>query len=196
MSGGPENGMRGYLLTFLIAYTRDFASEHFVAAESFETSCPWSNVSMLCQRTKKRIYDEAVALGFPPENVWTSFRVTQLYETGAAIYVYFSLQYRDFDRSKMVHNYEIVENAARDEVMLCGGCISHHHGVGKIRKPFIHRTLPTMALDWQKSIKEAIDPNNVFAINNTIPRSEEEKDMLAKTPMTMPKGYDSGSNRK
>lgn len=25
MRGGAENGMRGYLLTFLIAYTRDFA---------------------------------------------------------------------------------------------------------------------------------------------------------------------------
>ena len=37
--GGPENGMRGYLLTFLIAYTRDLAMEHFTLGESFETSC-------------------------------------------------------------------------------------------------------------------------------------------------------------
>jgi len=41
MSGGPENGLRGYLLTFLIAYTRDLGMEYFVAAESFETSCSW-----------------------------------------------------------------------------------------------------------------------------------------------------------
>lgn len=46
--GGPENGQRGYLLTFLIAYTRDLAMDHFTMAESFETSCPWSNVSSLC----------------------------------------------------------------------------------------------------------------------------------------------------
>lgn len=26
--GGSENGMRGYLLTFMIAYTRDFAMQH------------------------------------------------------------------------------------------------------------------------------------------------------------------------
>ena len=76
--------------------------------------------------------------------------------------------------------------------MNCGGCISHHHGVGKIRKVFIDRTLPRMALDWQKKIKEAIDPNNVFAINNTIPRSDGERDMLAAVPMTVPKGYDPG----
>jgi len=64
MRAGPENGMRGYLLTFLIAYTRDFAQNHFVAAESFETSCPWSNVSQLCKRVRTRITDESIKKGF------------------------------------------------------------------------------------------------------------------------------------
>jgi alkyldihydroxyacetonephosphate synthase len=52
------------------------------------------------------------------------------------------------DDKNIVHNYEIVEDAARDEVMLAGGSISHHHGVGKIRKGFMDRTLPRMAIDW------------------------------------------------
>jgi alkyldihydroxyacetonephosphate synthase len=80
----------------------------------------------------------------------------------------------------MVEIYEHVEDAARDEVFLSGGCISHHHGVGKIRKKFVERTLPKMAIDWQKTIKESVDPNNIFAINNTIPRSEAEREALAK----------------
>jgi alkyldihydroxyacetonephosphate synthase len=112
--------------------------------------------------------------------VWISFRVTQLYETGAAIYVYFTLYHKDVAEENIVHYYEIVEDAARDEVMLSGGCISHHHGVGKIRKGFMERTLPKMAINWQKSIKDSIDPKNIFAINNTIPRSEEESKAVAK----------------
>jgi len=68
-----------------------------------------------------------------------------------------------------------VEDAARDEVLASGGSLSHHHGVGKIRKGFMERTLPNMAIDWQAKIKDAIDPNNVFAINNTVYRSEEER---------------------
>ena len=76
MAGGAENGLRGYLLTFLIAYTRDFAQQYYVAAESFETSCPWSNVSTLCSRTKQRILDEAHKQGFTTEKIWISFRVT------------------------------------------------------------------------------------------------------------------------
>lgn len=42
MAAGAENGMKGYLLTYLIAYIRDFASDYFCLGESFETSCPWS----------------------------------------------------------------------------------------------------------------------------------------------------------
>ena len=175
MVGGPENGLRGYMLTYLIAYTRDLALNHGVAAESFETSCPWNRVSSLSIRVKQRIYDEAAKIGFSKDRVWVSFRVTQLYETGAAVYVYFTLYHEGFDKDKVVHSYEIVEDAARDEVLASGGCISHHHGVGKIRKGFMERTLPKMAIDWQAKIKDAIDPNNVFAINNTVYRSEEER---------------------
>lgn len=59
--GGPENGLRGYLLTFLIAYTRDIAMQHHIMAESFETSCQWTNVSSLCTRVRKRLMDTALS---------------------------------------------------------------------------------------------------------------------------------------
>ena len=89
--------------------------------------------------------------------------------------MYFTLYHKGYDNDKVVEYYEHVEDAARDEVIRCGGAISHHHGVGKIRKGFIDRTLPRVAIDWQKSIKDSIDPNNIFAINNTIYRSDEER---------------------
>ena len=76
MSGGAENGLRGYLLTFVIAYTRDLACDYNIAAESFETSCSWSNVSSLTKKVTKRIKDEAAKCGFTNERIWISFRVT------------------------------------------------------------------------------------------------------------------------
>jgi len=121
-------------------------------------------------------------LGFTEANVWTSFRVTQLYETGAAVYVYLALCHKGMNlgRDEAVEMYERVEDSARDEVMKNGGSISHHHGVGKIRKRFMESTLPPMAIEWQKDIKTAIDPNNIFAINNTVIRSEAERQQLFK----------------
>jgi len=44
MKAGPDNGIRGYFLTFVIAYLRDFASNHFFVAESFEASVPWDKL--------------------------------------------------------------------------------------------------------------------------------------------------------
>lgn len=53
LSGGAENGIKGYQLTYMIAYIRDFCLEYNVVAESFETSCPWSQVSSLCKNVKE-----------------------------------------------------------------------------------------------------------------------------------------------
>ena len=33
--------------------------------------------------------------------------------------------------------YEEIESNARAAIIEAGGCISHHHGVGKIRKRFV-----------------------------------------------------------
>ena len=64
------------------------------------------------------------------------------------MYVYFTLQSINVPKDKVPHQYEIVEDAARDEVFKCGGSISHHHGIGKLRKGFIDRTMPPMAIEW------------------------------------------------
>lgn len=69
--------------------------------------------------------------------MFCSFRVTQLYETGAAVYVYFSIRYDKYPKEKVVEVYEDIENKSRDAVFQYGGCISHHHGVGKLRKRFM-----------------------------------------------------------
>lgn len=78
--GGPENGKRGYNLTFLIAYIRDFVMSHNFIAESLETSVPWSNVLTLCDSTRKQIFESTKKYGIKSTPIVT-FRVTLLYET-------------------------------------------------------------------------------------------------------------------
>ena len=69
-----------------------------------------------------------------------SYRVTQLYDTGAAVYVYFSLNWDRLKLEETVDIYEEVEARIRDAVIAEGGSISHHHGVGKLRKRFMEKT--------------------------------------------------------
>jgi len=163
IKAGAENGLRGYFLTFTIAYIRDFAMNYAYIAESFETSVPWSNVLTLCKNVKERIENECKAKGVKIKP-FTSFRLTQVYETGATIYVYFGFCYDGVPNP--VEAYSEIEDGARDEVMKCGGSISHHHGVGKLRKKFMPRSIGDNGVEMLKKIKHTFDPQNIFATGN------------------------------
>ena len=165
MAAGSANGARGYQLTFGIAYIRDFVMNHFVLAESFETSVPWSGALALCERVKQRLYDEHAKRALPGRP-YVTCRVTQLYDTGVAIYFYFAYHHKGVEDP--THVYAEMEAAARDEVLRCGGSLSHHHGVGKIRSGFLPRIMSQEAMDWNRRTKEALDPDNIFACGNQV----------------------------
>ena len=158
--GGAENGKRGYMLTFGIAYIRDFVLRHHILGESFETSVPWSQAHELIDRVKRRIYeahDERKLPGRP----FVSCRVTQLYETGCCIYFYmafYSKGVRD-----PIGDYHEIEAEARKEVIAAGGSISHHHGVGKLRLPFVKDIMSPAMVVWRDRMKAALDPQGIFA---------------------------------
>ena len=163
MRAGAENGKRGYALTFGIAYLRDFVMRHWVVAESFETSMPWSAVLPACAAVKRRIEAEYRERGLPG-NPFISCRVTQVYQTGVCVYFYLAFWHKGIDHP--VEAFEELERSARDEILQHGGSISHHHGVGKLRQAFLPRIQTPAALAWKAALKQAIDPTNVFGIAN------------------------------
>jgi alkyldihydroxyacetonephosphate synthase len=62
-----------------------------------------------------------------------------------------------------VGEYHHIETAARKEVLEAGGSISHHHGVGKLRLPFLPDIMSPAMQQWRDQMKSALDPHNVFA---------------------------------
>ncbi|GAB1609457.1 alkyldihydroxyacetonephosphate synthase, peroxisomal-like [Argonauta hians] len=163
LPGGADNGERGYMLTFVIAYIRDLAFEYYVVAESFETSCPWDRVIDLCRNVKHRVHKECKERGiqWPP---FVTCRVTQTYDCGACVYFYFAYNYRGV--ANPVQAYEEIESKARDEILANGGSISHHHGVGKIRKKWLKNTIGGIGIGALRAVKAYIDPDNIFGNRN------------------------------
>ncbi|HEX6574138.1 MAG TPA: FAD-binding oxidoreductase [Gemmatimonadaceae bacterium] len=158
--GGAANGKRGYLLTFGIAYIRDFVLQHNILGESFETSVPWSQAQELVDRVKRAIYeahDERKLPGRP----FVSCRVTQIYETGCCIYFYMAFYAKGV--ADAVGAYHEIETIARREVIAAGGSISHHHGVGKLRLPFVDDIMSPAMQTWREQMKAALDPQGLFA---------------------------------
>jgi alkyldihydroxyacetonephosphate synthase len=163
MKAGKENGRRGYQLTYSIAYIRDFLMQYYIIAESFETSAAWSDVLPLIENVKKRLLAEYSARKLPAKPFVTA-RVTQVYQTGAAIYFYLGFYYKGVPNPSQV--YCELENIAREEILRSRGSLSHHHGVGKIRQAFLPAIMSPTALEWKRELKRGLDPENIFGAGN------------------------------
>lgn len=159
MKAGEENGKRGYQLTFGIAYIRDFVMKHYFLAESFETSVSWSKAEDLCEKVKASLFAEYARRGLPGKPFVTC-RVTQVYETGVAVYFYFGYYYKGVAHPSEV--YAELETFAREEILKQGGSLSHHHGIGKLRQKFLPQIKSPAMLEWVGAAKKALDPQNVF----------------------------------
>ena len=160
---GPGNGRRGYQLTFSIAYIRDFVMNHWVLAESFETSMSWDRVLPLCENVKRRVREEHARRGLPGKP-FISCRVTQIYPTGVCVYFYMAFYYKGVDNP--AHVFSEMEKAARAEILASGGSLSHHHGIGKHRESFLPEIMSPAMLEWNRRAKRGIDPGNLMAGNN------------------------------
>jgi alkyldihydroxyacetonephosphate synthase len=163
MKAGDENGRRGYQLTYSIAYIRDFLMNYYIIAESFETSVPWSKALALCDNVKRRLTDEYTRRALPGKAFVTA-RVTQVYRTGVCIYFYFGFYYKGIPNPHEV--YLELENIARDEILKAGGSLSHHHGVGKLRRAFLPRIMSETTLHYNRELKKSLDPTNIFGAGN------------------------------
>ncbi|KAL1116050.1 hypothetical protein AAG570_005545, partial [Ranatra chinensis] len=164
---GEKNGERGYMLTFVIAYIRDLGLEYNVVAESFETSVPWDKTPMLCRNVKYIVKTKCREMGI--EHFLISHRVTQTYDSGCCVYFYFGFNWSGL--SDPVEAYHEIEDAARKEVLRCGGSLSHHHGVGKLRSRWYPEQVSGPGVDLYKVAKRALDPNNIFGVGNLLPKS-------------------------
>lgn len=101
-----------------------------------------------------------------------SCRVTQTYDAGACVYFYFGFNYSQIEDP--VETYEHIESAARTEILLNGGSISHHHGVGKLRSRWYPQSVSGVGVGLYKAAKAELDPKNVFAAGNLLPEETSE----------------------
>ncbi|CAB9514315.1 Alkyldihydroxyacetonephosphate synthase, peroxisomal [Seminavis robusta] len=160
---GPRIGKAGYDLTFLIAYLRDFAMTYHFLGESFETFAPWSKVADIIDSTKRRVILEHEARCLPG-NPFVGCRVTQLYHDGACLYFYVCINTENVANAS--HVFCEIEHAARCEILQHGGSLSHHHGIGKVRARLLHESGSPVYKSILGSVKETMDPDNIFAARN------------------------------
>lgn len=163
--GGPGNGKRGYMLTFAIAYMRDFLTDYHVIGETMETTVPWSKIEDVCKAATETLFDLHAKHNIPGKP-YISYRIPQIYHTGVCIYFMLGMSVKGIDAAEDL--FGDIEHAIRKAIMDKGGSISHHHGVGKLRKDFMPDTLTKTSMELIRDMKKSHDPNNVFGVRNGI----------------------------
>ena len=171
ISGGEGNGRRGYMLTYAIAYIRDFLSDFHVIGETYETTVPWDRIQAVIDAVAEKVDEQHRAFNLPGKP-YISPRITQLYHTGVCIYFTHGFSTKGVENPEEV--FGKIEHELREAILAAGGSLSHHHGIGKLRKDFMAQTVSPAGIRLIRDIKTANDPANVFGIGNNVFAIDEE----------------------
>lgn len=165
VKGGASNGRGGYTLTYVIAYIGQFIQKFHLFGETFETTVPWSQIDTIREVVNAELKAQHDRFNLPGKPYICS-RVTQIYPTGVCMYFTILLYLKEVDHAE--HIFSDIYATLRQKVIDNGGSISHHHGVGKIRKQFMANFISPASIQLIKKLKEASDPLNIFGIRNNI----------------------------
>lgn len=168
ISGGGENGKAGYNLTNAIAYIRDFANTMSIFGDTFETSVPWSHVkdaghvitNCLVEKHNEMKKKHGDLL---KGEIFVSYRITQLYESGVCMY--FTYAYHCADYSILESVQPEIEKALKQGVNDADSSLSHHHGIGKLKKDRFKEIHPVVK-DTVEGLRATFDPNDYVRSRN------------------------------
>jgi len=163
--GGEARGARGYATTFAIGYIRDFLDELGVLGETLESSVPWDRVLPMIEQVEAELHHLAREHGIPGRP-YLSYRASQSYQTGICLYFTVGFCGRGVPEADLI--FQQVERRLREVILTEGGSLSHHHGIGKIRRDFLAELHSNSAIRAIQEVKRALDPDNVFAAGNNV----------------------------
>ncbi|MEA2646203.1 MAG: alkyldihydroxyacetonephosphate synthase [Chloroflexota bacterium] len=118
-----------------------------VAADTIEVSGIWSRIPALYAAVRGALERHAELVGC---------HCSHAYETGCALYYTFII--RGEDRAGAI---AAAWAAALDAAIEAGGTITHHHGVGQLKAPWLAREMGGFA-PYLARVQEAFDPEGVM----------------------------------
>lgn len=138
---------------------RDMFERGYVA-DTVEISGRWSEIGA--------IYDDSIAaLNRIPGIVNASAHSSHVYRSG--INLYFSFAAAFDDSAKMEPAYFAGWRAIMEATAKHGGGIAHHHGAGRLRKPYLHHDLGDSGVALLRQVKQCLDPAGIMNPGNLIP---------------------------
>lgn len=119
-------------------------------ADALEVAADWSRIGATYEQMRTAMIEAA------GEGGRVYGHASHVYPSGANLYLIFHAQ--ALHEEQVAERYRDVLRAAMDACLAAGGTITHHHGVGVLKAPWMPQELGAVGLRVLRSVKHALDP--------------------------------------
>jgi alkyldihydroxyacetonephosphate synthase len=123
--------------------------------ETFETVTRWSNIDALHASVRSAAVE---VLG---DRSYVMAHISHAYDTGASLY-FTVLAGGWSDPMASTARWQAAKAQITDAIVVGGGAVSHHHGVGRDHRAWLPQHLGPVGMDVLGSVKSSVDPNAVM----------------------------------
>jgi alkyldihydroxyacetonephosphate synthase len=130
----------------------DFFIDREMLADTIEVAVTWDRIDALYEQVR-------TALAESPGVVLATGHSSHGYQQGTNIYFTFVMKPEDFSRAEEA--YLTAWGNAMKATLAVGGTIAHHHGIGRLRAPFLAEELGS-GYPLLRDLKRALDPKGIM----------------------------------
>ena len=145
---GPEPGFDWYKRRYAVSYKQSKIFRTGAFVDTMEVATTWDNLFPLYK---------AIFKAMAP-HVFIMAHFSHAYEDGCSIYFTFA-GYRPSKQASL-SLYQRTWQAGQGAILRHGGTITHHHGVGILKRPYLERDTPG-GHDLFAAVKKAVDSPGV-----------------------------------
>ncbi len=146
---GPGPARHWWDHRYDVSYQQSALLEKGYFVDTFEVATTWEHLPRLYRQVREALSGRVVVMA----------HFSHAYPEGCSIY--FTFAGRGSDETETEALYEEVWNLAMEAAMSANSTLSHHHGVGLSKAPFMGRELGP-GLGMLRKIKAALDPNGIL----------------------------------
>jgi alkyldihydroxyacetonephosphate synthase len=134
--------------------------ERGIIVDTIEVTCPWSTATELYERVTSSLRQvEGILLA--------TAHSSHQYRSGTGLY--FTFAARPANPADMAGTYGECWRHALDATLALGGAISHHHGIGRVRRRALREGLGDSGVALLRTLKQALDPTGLLNPGVLIP---------------------------
>lgn len=149
---GEQPGIDWFHTRFSTKKMLDHDATRGGTADAIEVAAPWSAITDVWREMRKALAPLCTSI---------DCHFSHVYHTGASVYVIFHAETGGDDKAGEARYLECLDTAIRTSIKH-GGNVSHHHGSGKAKAPYLHLEHGESGIAVMANIKKALDPQGIL----------------------------------